>query len=144
MTAVTTARYGVRRMSLARATVDDGLEIGGWKIAEHISEWIEIVAIAVITVAVVVAFVVGVRTVRSLGVRESVEQVKQVVGRGLLLGLDLLIAADVIRTVTLEPTLENVAALGLLVVVRTFLAWSLMVELHGRWPWQRVEVAEPD
>ena len=58
-------------------------------------------------------------------------------GRGLLLGLDLLIAADVIRTVTLQPTLDNVAALGLLVLVRTFLSWSLMVELHGRWPWQR-------
>lgn len=52
------------------------------------------------------------------------------------LGLDLLIAADIIRTVTLEPTLENVSALGVLVVVRTFLSWSLVVELEGRWPWQ--------
>lgn len=123
---------------------DDGPRIGDWKIAENVSEWIEVVAIAVITVAVLAALAVGIRSVRSLGVRESVEQVKQVVGRGLLLGLDLLIAADVIRTVTLEPTLENVAALGLLVVVRTLLAWSLMVELHGRWPWQRADVAEPD
>ena len=40
-----------------------------------------------------------------------------------------------IRTVTLEPTLENVTALGVLVIVRTFLAWSLIVELEGRWPW---------
>ncbi len=113
------------------------LEIGGWRIAQDISEWIEIVAIAVIVVAVVAAFVVGARSVRSHGLAAAVERVKQVVGRGLLLGLDLLIAADVIRTVTLEPTLENVAALGLLVVVRTFLSWSLMVELEGQWPWQR-------
>lgn len=116
-----------------------GLEIGDWQVAEDISEWIEIIAIGVIAVAVVVAFVAGIRVVRADGIASAVERIKQVVGRGLLLGLDLLIAADVIRTVTLEPTLENVAALGLLVVVRTFLAWSLMVELHGRWPWQRAE-----
>jgi len=114
-----------------------GPAIGDWQVAEAISEWIEIIAIAVITIAVVVAFVNGARMLRPLGVKESVERVKRSVGRGLLLGLDLLIAADVIRTVTLEPTLENVAALGLLVVVRTFLSWSLMVELHGRWPWRR-------
>jgi uncharacterized membrane protein len=119
--------------------IDDGPEIGDWKVAEHISEWIEIVAIGVITVGVMAAFVAGIRTFRVEGVKDGVERVKQVIGRGLLLGLDLLIAADVIRTVTLQPTLENVAALGLLVIVRTFLAWSLMVELTGRWPWQRAD-----
>ena len=92
-------------------------EIGDWRVAQEISEWIEIIAIGVISVAVVAAFAAGVRVVRSDGIASAVERIKQVVGRGLLLGLDLLIAADVIRTVTLEPTLENVAALGLLVVV---------------------------
>ncbi|MDY7101538.1 MAG: DUF1622 domain-containing protein [Actinomycetota bacterium] len=114
----------------------DGPEIGDWQVADTISEWIEIVAIAVITVSVLAAFAFGARAVRAHGVGDAVERVKQIVGRGLLLGLDLLIAADVIRTVTLEPILENVAALGVLVLVRTFLAWSLMVELTGRWPWQ--------
>jgi uncharacterized membrane protein len=124
--------------------VEDGLEIGDWQLAENISEWIEIVAIGVIAVAVVVAFVAGVRALRSEGVSDAVEHVKHVVGRGLLLGLDLLIAADVIRTVTLEPTLENVGALGLLVIVRTFLAWSLIVELQGRWPWQPANERQQD
>jgi uncharacterized membrane protein len=128
---------------LAVAGETHRLAIGDWQLAEDISTWIEIIAIAVISIAVLSAFAVGVRSVRSRGVSESVEQVKQIVGRGLLLGLDLLIAADVIRTVTLEPTLENVAALGLLVIVRTFLAWSLMVELHGRWPWQQAGESEP-
>ncbi len=85
-----------------------GLEIGDWQIAEDASEWIEIVAIAVIVVAVVAAFVVGALRLRRAGLADAVESIKQVVGRGLLLGLDLLIAADVIRTVTLEPTLEDV------------------------------------
>lgn len=124
--------------------VEEPLTVGDWNMAEHFSEWIEIAAVFVITAAVMAAFVVGARAVRADGVGGAVERIKQVVGRGLLLGLDLLIAADVIRTVTLDPTLENVAALGVLVVVRTFLAWSLTVELHGCWPWQRsVGTARP-
>jgi uncharacterized membrane protein len=54
-----------------------------------------------------------------------------------LLGLELLVAADVVRTVALEPTLKNVGVLGLLVLIRTFLSWSLTVEMEGRWPWQK-------
>ena len=114
----------------------EGLTIGHWELAKSVSEWIEVVAIAVIAASVVIAFVIGIRTVRAVGAGAGIEAVKRQIGRGLLLGLDLLIAADIIRTVTLEPTLENVAALGLLVIVRTFLSWSLVVELRGRWPWQ--------
>ena len=62
---------------------------------------------------------------------------KHALGRALLLGLEILVAADVIRTVALEPTWNNIAALGLLVVVRTFLSWSLVVEIDGHWPWRQ-------
>ena len=58
------------------------------------------------------------------------------VGRALLLGLEILVAADIIRTVVLEPTLANVLVLGLLVLIRTFLNWSLVLEIEERWPWQ--------
>ena len=54
----------------------------------------------------------------------------------LLIGLGLLVAADIIRTVLLDLTLHNVATLGALVVVRTFLGWTLAVEIEGHWPWQ--------
>jgi uncharacterized membrane protein len=64
------------------------------------------------------------------------ESYKHQIGRSLLLGLEFLVAGDVVRTVALEPTLINVAVLGLLVMVRTFLAWTLSVEIEGRWPWQ--------
>ena len=64
-------------------------------------------------------------------------QYKVRLGKSLLLGLEVLVAGDIIRTVALEPTLVNVGILGLLVVIRTFLSWSLMVEIEGRWPWQR-------
>ena len=63
-------------------------------------------------------------------------QYKHSLGKALLLALELLVAADVVQTVILEFTLENVAALGVLVLVRTFLSWSLVVEIEGRWPWQ--------
>jgi uncharacterized membrane protein len=66
-------------------------------------------------------------------------------GRTLLLSLEILVAADIIRTVAVELSLENLAALGLLVIIRTFLSWSLELEVDGRWPWQRKEEsAQPD
>jgi len=53
-----------------------------------------------------------------------------------MLGLEVLIAADIVRTVALEATLESIGFLGLLVLIRTFLSWSLAVEIERRWPWQ--------
>lgn len=60
-------------------------------------------------------------------------------GRALLLGLELLVAADIIRTVAVTPTIESVLVLALIVVIRTFLSWSLEVELTGCWPWQHAK-----
>jgi uncharacterized membrane protein len=63
-------------------------------------------------------------------------------GRAMLLGLEILIAADVVRTAALDPSLKNITALGALVLVRTFLSWSIILEIEGRWPWQQVAAAE--
>jgi uncharacterized membrane protein len=68
------------------------------------------------------------------------QRYKLLLGRGLSLGLEFLVAADVIRTVTLAPTLLNVGILGAIVLIRTFLSWSLVVETEGRWPWQQPSV----
>ncbi|MDQ6682568.1 MAG: DUF1622 domain-containing protein [Chloroflexota bacterium] len=62
---------------------------------------------------------------------------RQSLGRSILLGLELLVAADIIRTVAVSPSLLNVGVLAVIVLVRTFLSFSLEVELEGRWPWQR-------
>lgn len=62
---------------------------------------------------------------------------RQDLGRGILLGLEFLVAADIIRTVAVAPTLQNVRILGLIVLIRTFLSVALQVELEGRWPWQQ-------
>ena len=57
--------------------------------------------------------------------------------RAIMLGLEFLVAADIVRSVALEPTFQSVGVLGLIVVVRTFLSWSMEVEITGQWPWQR-------
>ncbi len=68
---------------------------------------------------------------------------RQDLGRAILLGLEFLIAGDIIRTVVVAPTLENVLILGLIVLIRTFLSMALQLEVEGRWPWQRSEEASP-
>ena len=64
--------------------------------------------------------------------------------RSILLGLEFLIAADIIRTVAVQPTIENLAVLDIIVLIRTFFSFSLEVESEGRWPWQRSRPGEPE
>ena len=61
-------------------------------------------------------------------------------GRGILLGLEFLVAADIIGTVAVTPSIENLTILGLIVLIRTFLSVSLGVEIEGHWPWRRSEM----
>lgn len=58
-------------------------------------------------------------------------------GCAILLGLEVLVAADIVRTVAFTPTMDSVLVLAIIVAIRTFLSWSLALELEGRWPWQR-------
>ena len=60
-------------------------------------------------------------------------------GRAILLGLELLVIADIIGTVAIEPTLQNLGVLAVIVVIRTFLSFALELEVSGRWPWQRAD-----
>lgn len=79
---------------------------------------------------------------RSTETAGAYKSLKDKIGNSLLLGLEFLVAADIIRTVALNPTLVNVATLGVLVLIRTFLSWALLVEIEGRWPWQTRVVSE--
>jgi uncharacterized membrane protein len=111
-------------------------------IIRTIIEWaaltIEILGASIIVAGVVrVAVTRGtIRYLFQLDKPGAYERYKHQMGSSLLLGLEFLVAGDVVRTVALEPTLNNVGVLGLLVLIRTFLAWSLTVEIEGRWPWQ--------
>lgn len=96
---------------------------------------LEAAGIACISIGILYAFI---RSVISLSAREpAYKALRERVGRAVLLGLELLVGADIIRTVTTTPELEQVLVLGLIVLVRTFLSFSLQMELEGKWPWQR-------
>ena len=98
---------------------------------------IEVLAVAIIVVAIFYSF--GRYLFQSSlrrDIRTTYAQLKVSLGRSLLLGLEILVAADIVRTVALEATLQSVIVLGLLVLIRTFLSWALVVEIEGRWPWQ--------
>jgi uncharacterized membrane protein len=106
---------------------------------------IEALAVAVVVTGVLlVAFRFGtIRYLFHVHTSREYESYKQQLGKPLLLGLEMFVAADVVRMAALDFTLNNVLVLGLLVLVRTLLSWSMFVEIEGRWPWQPgVETAE--
>jgi uncharacterized membrane protein len=113
------------------------------ELVHHVIEWIalgiELLAVAVIAGAVIILAIRRgtVRYLFHLGEPGAYEGYKHILARALLLGLELLVAADVVRTVALDPTLTNATILGILVVVRTILSWSMSAELEGHWPMAR-------
>jgi uncharacterized membrane protein len=74
---------------------------------------------------------------RGLDFSRSYRLLREDVGRAILLGLEFLIAGDIIRSVVVDPTVLNIVTLGLIVLIRTFLSMTLQLEVEGRWPWQR-------
>lgn len=111
---------------------------------ENIKHWVEAAATAIELLAVaIIVLVVFYSVLHSLikslpaGTAEDRYRLLRArLGRALLLGLEILVAADIVRTVVLEPTLRSVVVLGLLVLIRTFLSWALEVEIEGHWPWR--------
>lgn len=109
-------------------------------------EWMEYAALGLeaFAVSLIVALVVGASVryglarLRGPSRHGLYDEYRRRLGRSLLLGLEILVAADIVRIVALESTLTNVAVLGILVLIRTFLSWSLEVEIEGRWPWHRL------
>jgi len=112
-------------------------------------EWIELAARGIQALAVVIMVVlILVETVRWIahtrrGGEKAYEHYRVMLGKSLLIGLELLVAADIIQTAAIQLTLLNLAILGALVIVRTALGWTLTLEVEGHWPWQRGRRAAP-
>ena len=107
------------------------------ELLEKAGHYISLFAVALIIVGFVRAAWRFGRRFRDGTPEDSFSAFKIELGSALLLGLEILVAADIIRTVALEATLQSVSVLGLLVLIRTFLSWALVVEIEGRWPWHR-------
>jgi uncharacterized membrane protein len=91
----------------------------------------------VLVIGAVLAFGMYIKALaRRSDVSVAYHDLRRDLGKAILVGLELLVAADIIRSVALDPTFATIGVLGLIVVVRTFLSWSLELEVNGRWPWQ--------
>ena len=105
---------------------------------ELIGTAFELAGVAVLVIGSILAFV---RSIVSLiQLRDgpaAYRHLRLYLGRSIVVGLELLIAADIVRSVAIDPTFTSVGVLALIVLVRTFLSWSLEVEINGEWPWQR-------
>lgn len=97
---------------------------------------IETVGVLVIVVGSCISSVLFIRTFRNLPEGIAYRKYRQQLGRSIMLGLEFLIAGDIVRTVVVADTLENVAILGLIILIRSFLSVTLHLEVEGRWPWQ--------
>jgi uncharacterized membrane protein len=110
-------------------------------VMDHVAQGFEALGAAILVVGVVWSFVLAAATARRSGWSGRTYQVlRQAFGGTLLLGLEVLVAADLLRTVAVAPTLDNVYVLGLIVVIRTFLSFSLETEIDGVAPWRRALV----
>jgi uncharacterized membrane protein len=107
-------------------------------------EWMELVVrsfevagVVILAAGSLAALVVGATSFARGGRYAAYLQVRQGVGRAILLGLEVLIIADIVQTITIDPTFESTLILALIVLVRTFLSFSLEIELEGAVPWRR-------
>ena len=104
--------------------------------AEVISSYIEIFAISLIALIIIIIIINNV--VHLFKRNDKVFNIWRTRSwRGIQGGLDLLVAADLISTIAIDRELESVVTLGLLLVIRTFISWSLEIEMEGCWPWQK-------
>ena len=113
---------------------------------ETVGSYMDFAGVAVMVVGAVVSIPMALRGIQPRRLPAGAEPLsvyrsyRQLLGRSILLGLELLVAADIIRTVAVAPTYESVGVLAIIVLIRTFLSFSLELEITGRWPWQK----EPD
>ena len=107
-------------------------------IVPNVVQIIELIGVSIIAVGLLITLIQFARTaILRTPMDEAVGALRSNLGRVILVGLELLVAADIIHTVLVDLTLESVAALAGIVIIRTLLSFSLEAEIEGRWPWQR-------
>lgn len=110
-------------------------------LAHLASEVLETASFAVILLAVAISTILFLLQLRSEPFETNYRAYRANLGRGILLGLEILIAGDIIKSVVLDPTVQSMLVLGGIVIIRTFLSLSLDVEINGYWPWQTTRLS---
>jgi uncharacterized membrane protein len=109
---------------------------------EHVARAFEVIGAAVLLAGLFLSIGLSIRVLRRSGNgHEAYKVLRQSFGGVILLGLEVLVAADLVRTVAVEPTLDNVVILGLIVLIRTALSFSLEIEIEGVAPWRRASMS---
>jgi uncharacterized membrane protein len=108
---------------------------------ENVSAAAEITGVAVLVVGAVVTTAAFLWAMRRETWPDAFRTFRANLGRSILLGLEFMVAADIIRSVAIHPTYESLGTLAIIVAIRTFLSMSLEVEIEGKWPWRREEKA---
>jgi len=107
-------------------------------LVDQLAKVLELVGVAIILGGIVLATTTFIRDgSRTSDWRSAYPRYRSDIGRGILLGLELLVGADIISTITSPLTFESVGLLAAIVAIRTFLSFSLETEIEGCWPWQR-------
>ena len=104
---------------------------------ERVAQGFEVAGVAILVLGSLLAFVSAALGLRGGGGRAAYQRARQGVGRAILLGLEVLIIADIVLTITIDRTFDSAITLGIIVLVRTFLSFSLEIELEGTLPWRR-------
>jgi len=117
-------------------------DVTAWK--EPITRIVEFVGVALILIGGAASTVRFVLSWVSAGLNTAYREYRQHLGRAILLGLEFLVAGDIINTVAVDPTFRSVGVLAGIVAIRTFLSFSLQLEMTGAWPWQQRSVAAAD
>jgi uncharacterized membrane protein len=113
------------------------------EVTGRVAEGFDVVGATILVVGFVWSMVVAVRVWRADGGRPAYRALRAMFGNVLLLGLEVLVAADLIRTVAVSPTLPNVVVLAIIVAIRTFLSFSLQIEIEGTLPWRSTKPTPP-
>ena len=103
-----------------------------------VSDCMDVLGVAIVSIGVVWGLIGFARAMFGQDFDLAYKSFRIQIIRALILGLEVLVAGDIIRTVAISPTLTSVAVLGAIVLIRCFLSWSLALEIDGRWPWQGV------
>ncbi len=117
-------------------------------VIETVGTYVDLAGVAVMVIGAVISIPLALREFQfhgrpaESGPLSVYRSYRQLLGRSILLGLEFLVAADIIRTVAITPTFESVGVLAIIVVIRTFLSFSLELEITGRWPWQKEAAGE--
>lgn len=116
------------------------MDLAAWK--EPITRVVELVGVVLILSGAAAATVRFLTRWASSGLDAAYREYRQHLGRAILLGLEFLVAGDIINTVAVDPTFRSVGVLAGIVAIRTFLSFSLEVEIEGRWPWMKSQAVD--